>query len=754
MIRTLLTTLTFLSAALLAAQDQWPLEIPTEKGLLTIYQPQPESYEGNHMSARAAVQWKGNEPGAEPIFGAIWGEGTLEVDRDSRMATLSMLNVTDARFPSLTDPERLAEVKAFLSAEIPKHVAPFSIDRLIASLDDGKAEDANYSTAPPNILYRDRPSVLVLIDGDPIWEAMEDSGYERVVNSPFLLARKGKSNTLYLGSQSLWYTATDVKGLWTLTDKAPQDLQKLLAQAEEGQAVEKPETPPEVVVSTKPAELLQTEGKPELKTVEGLGILYVANSPNDILMDINGQAYYVLLSGRWYSAKSLEAGDWSYVSSEKLPADFARIPEGSDKDVVLASVAGTQAAREAVLDAQIPQTAKVDRNTKLEVQYDGQPKFAAIDGSEVEYAENSSVTVLRIKGKYYAVDNGVWFDAPAATGPWTVSTSSPKEVKDLPADAPVYNVKYVEVYDSTPDVVYVGYTPGYLGTYIYGPTVIYGTGYYYRPWYGSVYYPRPCTWGFNMHYNPWTGWSMGFTFNYGWFHFSSYGGYGCCGGWWGPPVYRPPYHPPYHGGYYGHRPGVGGGNTINIDNSTNINVGGRNNIYRDRQGVTPSRPAAADRLPGKETRPTDRPGQRPETKPATRPATKPNNVYTDREGNVYRRDKDNWQQYDVDGKWRDAGKAPATGGRDVQRPETRPADRPTERPSTRPAERPQTRPTSPPVQQLERQHNDRSRGQQRVNSYQQYQTRPQSRPQTRPQSRPTPSRAPSGGRATPTRRGR
>ncbi|MCB0814319.1 MAG: hypothetical protein KDB87_14315, partial [Flavobacteriales bacterium] len=70
---------------------------------------------------------------------------------------------------------------------------------------------------------------------------------------------------------------------------------------------------------------------------------YVANSPNDILMDINGQAYYVLLSGRWYSAKSLEAGDWSYVSSEKLPADFAQIPEGSDKDVVLASVAGTQA---------------------------------------------------------------------------------------------------------------------------------------------------------------------------------------------------------------------------------------------------------------------------------------------------------------------------------------------------------------------------------------------------------------------------
>ena len=35
--------------------------------------------------------------------------------------------------------------------------------------------------------------------------------------------------------------------------------------------------------------------------------------------------------------------------------------------------------------------------------------------------------------------------------------------------ARVQLVKYVEVCDSTPDVVYVGYTPGYLGTYIYGP---------------------------------------------------------------------------------------------------------------------------------------------------------------------------------------------------------------------------------------------------------------------------------------------
>jgi hypothetical protein len=28
----------------------------------------------------------------------------------------------------------------------------------------------------------------------------------------------------------------------------------------------------------------------------------------------------------------------------------------------------------------------------------------------------------------------------------------------------------------TPDWVYMGYTPGYLNNYIFGPTVVYGTG--------------------------------------------------------------------------------------------------------------------------------------------------------------------------------------------------------------------------------------------------------------------------------------
>ena len=43
-------------------------------------------------------------------------------------------------------------------------------------------------------------------------------------------------------------------------------------------------------------------------------------------------------------------------------------------------------------------------------------------------------------------------------------------------------------------------------------------------------------WGFNMCYNPWAGWSMGFGYSFGWFHLGfglgrPYGYWG--GGWWG-----------------------------------------------------------------------------------------------------------------------------------------------------------------------------------------------------------------------------
>jgi hypothetical protein len=62
--------------------------------------------------------------------------------------------------------------------------------------------------------------------------------------------------------------------------------------------------------------------------------------------------------------------------------------------------------------------------------------------------------------------------------------------------SPLHYVTYVRVYGATPTVVYVGYTPGYLGTIVTPDgVVVYGTGVVYTPWVGSVWYPPPPTYG-------------------------------------------------------------------------------------------------------------------------------------------------------------------------------------------------------------------------------------------------------------------
>ncbi len=288
------------------------------------------------------------------------------------------------------------------------------------------------------------------------------------------------------------------------------------------------------------------------------------------------------------------------------------------------------AAEEAKIDAQIPQTAKVDRKVAtVKVEYDGEPKFKTIEGTSLQLAENSNITVLKdASGKYYAVDNGIWFVSSATTGPWVVADERPKDVDKIPASSEAYNTKYVYVYETTPEYVYVGYTPGYMGCYVYGPTIVYGTGWYYPPWYGYYYYPAPVTWGYGFYYNPWYGWGVGI-----WVGF--WGGYG---GWFGPPLYRPPYVS-HHGGYYGNggnRPGNGGNRP---GNGNHVEHHGGNNLYNNKPGVS-TRESNRGNTAG-----MNRPSAGTNDRPGARPAGGTNNVFTDRDGNTFQKDsKGNWSQ--------------------------------------------------------------------------------------------------------------
>ncbi len=101
---------------------------------------------------------------------------------------------------------------------------------------------------------------------------------------------------------------------------------------------------------------------------------------------------------------------------------------------MLASVPGTTQAAEAVLLAQVPQTARVSKTVQApEVAYQGgTPEFQPIEKTTVQRAVNTDKDILKVGDLYYMCFQGVWFVSRTATGPWTVTGEVPKQIYEIP----------------------------------------------------------------------------------------------------------------------------------------------------------------------------------------------------------------------------------------------------------------------------------------------------------------------------------
>jgi hypothetical protein len=140
-----------------------------------------------------------------------------------------------------------------------------------------------------------------MVDGDPKFEAIENSGFERVINTPFLIVREKKKQVYYIFGENHWYTSSNFD-TWTYTAKVPVKLEEIAKEAigesetgtgesaenAPGEAVEE-DVIPEILVRTSPAELLQSNGEPAFAPIQGTSILYMTNTADDILMDIHTQ---------------------------------------------------------------------------------------------------------------------------------------------------------------------------------------------------------------------------------------------------------------------------------------------------------------------------------------------------------------------------------------------------------------------------------------------------------------------------------
>ncbi|MBP1221685.1 hypothetical protein [Flavobacterium sp. 1355] len=525
----------------------WPREVTANGSKLVYYQPQIDQWK-DFKELTAAVAFSLTPKDGKEVLGVASLKTETLVDKDSRNVFFKNIEITDVRFPAL-DEKLVPKTEQLLKELFPKGGNPISLDRVMADMERNNtpAKGVAVKNDPPPIFYSANPSVLLIVQGEPVLVPVEKTGISYVVNTNWDLFFHKPSKNYYLLVENIWLTSKTLDGKWTKTSSLPKDLNSLPS-GQNFDEVKKMIPPPsvktelQVFFSDKPAELISVAGAPKFVKIPGTQLMYIENTDNDVFADEKDGQYYVLLSGRWFKAKEL-TGPWSF-STNNLPSDFAKIPKDSPRASVLSSVPGTIEASDAVLLSRVPTTAivkKTDAEAKAKVHYDGDPQFKPIEGTSMQYASNTQEKVIKVGDMYYLCFQAVWFMSSQPNGPWKVTSSVPKEIYTIPPSSPVYNVTYVTQTNVTDTTVESSTTAGYFGAFIMGAVIgsvlTYGTGFYYPPfmYYGPmypIYRPWPCTYGIGAVYNPWTGgWAAGRAV---------YGPYGAAGtsAWYNPATGR------------------------------------------------------------------------------------------------------------------------------------------------------------------------------------------------------------------------
>lgn len=723
--------------------DPWPRDISLSNAAVLAYQPQINSWEGNQIDFRVALAVK--PTGAtEETFGVVFATARTQVDRVTRTVVFENLQITKSNFPSL--PDNGAAYSAELQTRLAAGVKTISLDRLEASLKLAgiKAPPVQVNNNPPQVIVSNTPAILVPIDGAPVLKPVpDDSRFKRVINTQALILQGGIGQQFYLHVYDGWLTAPTTEGPWTQSMGLPFGMNSVAKKIAKSGMVDmldggpkanpKPSLSngvPTIYTSQTPTELIVFQGQPDFVPVTGTQLLWASNTTSDVLVDTASSNYYVLLAGRWFVSSAL-TGPWTFVPSNALPTDFAQLPPTSPAGAVLASVAGTPQAQEAMIANSIPQTATVKRvgGPIFTPSFDGPPQYAPIPDTPLSYVVNSPEPIIQVTAdSFFAVKAGVWFSSTQLTGSWMVATAVPSVIYSIPTSSPLHYVTYVRIYESTPTVVYVGYTPGYLGTVVapYG-TVVYGTGYAYTPWIGGYWYAPPYTYGLAAApiYNPYVGFTFGFAMGLAtaawggaYYHPAYWGGgiYPCCAsasanvyGHWGNTAYSGT-RSWYAGGgvagstasgsYYNSRTGASGnyaagrqynawtGNaTRGYDRTVNTPAGGSGSVARagNYNTYTGQRSAAsnvsATGAGGSSIDHTSAATAGPKGYGAAGQTTTynaktgqtnswshntaDNSHYAGSDGNVYKNDGGSWQQHSSGG-WQGASGASSWGDKEAQ----------------------------------------------------------------------------------------
>lgn len=215
---------------------------------------------------------------------------------------------------------------------VPIRVSLTLVLLLAAGARAGNAQ--SMTAASPQIFFAASPALLILIDGDPRYRAIEGTDLERIVNTRALIVRD-HAGLHYLKVLDGWMEAYTLHGDWSVSGVAPTGGREVLKRAAEegtvdpldggdsqGNAPSLATHVPTIVISSEPAALIVTEGPPRYQTVGGTSLEYLANTTATVFREPTDQELYVLIGERWFRAWTTD-GPWEFIPGDELPTDIA-----------------------------------------------------------------------------------------------------------------------------------------------------------------------------------------------------------------------------------------------------------------------------------------------------------------------------------------------------------------------------------------------------------------------------------------------
>jgi hypothetical protein len=452
-VRALAATLALATPAA-ASPFAWPVTVSGAGGTIVVSEPQVRSW-ANYTQLTGVAAVAVTPAGAStPVYGTLVFHSLASADVPAGTVALVNPAIDATTWPAATSAAQTQALVALVAANLHlEKTTTLPLAMVLASLPpDARPHTVPVRTNPPAIYVSQRPAVLVVFDGKPAFVPIAGTPLTAAANTNWDVIRDPASARYFVHARSGWYAASNAQGPYAPA-VAPASFAAIPADGRWSRAraalnAPLPATPARVFVSIVPAALIDIAGPPAFANVPATDLRYVTNTHSDLFFSRSTTLWYALLAGRWFSAANLN-GPWTFAST-RLPADFKKIPADGPRGRVLVSVPGTTQAFYAAREAQVPTVRPLDpASATLAVSYaSGAPSFAPIAGTPLHAAVNASTDVIQIDAThYFACDDGVWFAATSALGPWTLATYVPAVIYTIPPSSPLYHVTFVHLYD-------------------------------------------------------------------------------------------------------------------------------------------------------------------------------------------------------------------------------------------------------------------------------------------------------------------